>query len=68
VIFGDRVAPDRKHAPLKYVVRERGVRLDAAAEIEQRAGIKLEAARLRIHSPPLATPMFWHKAWTEHLS
>jgi len=40
--FGDRT--DRKHARLKYVVQERGVDF-IRAEVEQRAGIKLEAAR-----------------------
>jgi sulfite reductase (NADPH) hemoprotein beta-component len=40
--FGDRA--DRKHARLKYVVQERGVDW-TRAEIEQRAGIKFEAAR-----------------------
>ena len=40
--FGDRV--DRKHARLKYVVQERGVDW-TRAEVEQRAGIKLEPAR-----------------------
>ncbi len=40
--FGDRV--DRKHARLKYVVQERGVEW-TRAEIESRAGFKLEPAR-----------------------
>ena len=40
--FGDRT--DRKHARLKYVVAERGVDW-MRAEVERRAGIKLEAAR-----------------------
>lgn len=40
--FGDRT--DRKHARLKYVVAERGVDW-THAEIEQRAGFKLEPAR-----------------------
>jgi len=40
--FGDRA--DRKHARLKYVVAERGVDW-MRAEVEHRAGIKLEAAR-----------------------
>ena len=40
--FGDRV--DRKHARLKYVVQEHGADW-TRAEIEQRAGIKLEPAR-----------------------
>jgi sulfite reductase (NADPH) hemoprotein beta-component len=40
--FGDRT--DRKHARLKYVVQERGVDW-TRAEIEKRAGIKLEPAR-----------------------
>ena len=40
--FGDRT--DRKHARLKYVVQERGVDW-TRAEIEKRAGLKLEPAR-----------------------
>ncbi len=40
--FGDRA--DRKHARLKYVVEERGVDW-TCAEIEKRAGCKLEPAR-----------------------
>ena len=40
--FGDRT--DRKHARLKYVVEERGVDW-TRAEIEKRAGVKLEPAR-----------------------
>jgi sulfite reductase (NADPH) hemoprotein beta-component len=40
--FGDRT--DRKHARLKYVVQERGVDW-VRAEIEKRAGFKLEPAR-----------------------
>ena len=40
--FGDRT--DRKHARLKYVVAERGVDW-TRAEIEKRAGVKLEPAR-----------------------
>lgn len=40
--FGDRT--DRKHARFKYVVAERGVDW-VRAEIEQRAGVKLEPAR-----------------------
>src|ERR1043166_7024697 len=40
--FGDRT--DRKHARLKYVVAERGVDW-TRAEVEQRAGMKLEPAR-----------------------
>jgi sulfite reductase (NADPH) hemoprotein beta-component len=40
--FGDRT--DRKHARLKYVVQERGADW-MRAEIEKRAGIKLEPAR-----------------------
>src|SRR6185436_15839483 len=40
--FGDRT--DRKHARLKYVVAERGVDW-MRAEVEQRAGIKLEPPR-----------------------
>lgn len=40
--FSDRT--DRKHARLKYVIAERGVDW-ARAEVEERAGIKLEPAR-----------------------
>src|SRR5262249_16687013 len=40
--FGDRT--NRKHARLKYVLHERGVEW-FRIEVEQRAGIKLEAAR-----------------------
>ncbi|HEX5399984.1 MAG TPA: NADPH-dependent assimilatory sulfite reductase hemoprotein subunit, partial [Verrucomicrobiae bacterium] len=40
--FGDRA--DRKHARLKYVVQERGVDW-TRAEIEKRAGFKLEPAK-----------------------
>lgn len=40
--FGDRT--DRKHARLKYVVQERGVDW-TRAEVEKRAGIRLEPAR-----------------------
>ncbi len=40
--FGDRT--DRKHARLKYVVEEKGVDW-SRAEVEKRAGIKLEPAR-----------------------
>ena len=40
--FGDRI--DRKHARLKYVIQERGADW-ARAEIEKRAGFKLEPAR-----------------------
>ena len=40
--FGDRT--DRKHARLKYVVEERGVDF-IRAEVEARAGLKLEPAR-----------------------
>src|SRR5206468_11407272 len=40
--FGDRA--ERKHARLKYVVQERGVDW-TRAEVEQRAGIKLDPAR-----------------------
>jgi sulfite reductase (NADPH) hemoprotein beta-component len=56
--FGDRT--DRKHARLKYVVAERGVDW-TRAEVEQRAGIKLEPAK-----PYKFTTMGdlygWHKA------
>ncbi|HEY5911997.1 MAG TPA: NADPH-dependent assimilatory sulfite reductase hemoprotein subunit [Verrucomicrobiae bacterium] len=40
--FGDRT--NRKHARLKYVIQERGVDW-FRAELEQRAGVQLEAAR-----------------------
>ena len=40
--FGDRT--ERKHARLKYVVAERGADW-ARAEVEKRAGVRLEAAR-----------------------
>jgi sulfite reductase (NADPH) hemoprotein beta-component len=40
--FGDRA--DRKHARLKYIVQERGVDW-TRAEIEKRAGIRLEPAK-----------------------
>jgi sulfite reductase (NADPH) hemoprotein beta-component len=40
--FGDRT--DRKHARLKYVVAERGVDW-TRAQVEERAGLKLESAR-----------------------
>ncbi|HSY09326.1 MAG TPA: NADPH-dependent assimilatory sulfite reductase hemoprotein subunit, partial [Candidatus Dormibacteraeota bacterium] len=40
--FGDRT--DRKHARLKYVIEERGANW-ARAEVEKRAGIKLESAK-----------------------
>ncbi len=40
--FGDRT--DRKHARLKYVIAERGADW-ARAEVEKRAGIKLEAVK-----------------------
>jgi len=40
--FGDRT--NRKHARLKYVIEERGVEW-FRAEVEQRAGLKLEPAR-----------------------
>lgn len=40
--FGDRA--DRKHARLKYVVAERGVDW-TRAQVEERAGLKLEPAR-----------------------
>lgn len=40
--FGDRA--DRKHARLKYVVQERGVDW-TRAEVERRAGLRLEATR-----------------------
>ncbi len=56
--FGDRT--DRKHARLKYVIAERGVDW-ARAEVEKRAGIKLEPARL--YQFTTSTDMYgWHQA------
>jgi sulfite reductase (NADPH) hemoprotein beta-component len=56
--FGDRV--DRKHARLKYVVAERGVDW-TRAEIEKRAGIKLESTR-PYRFTTTADQYGWHKA------
>jgi sulfite reductase (NADPH) hemoprotein beta-component len=55
--FGDRT--DRKHARLKYVVQERG--LDwTRAEIEARAGLKLESSR-RFLFTTTGDLYGWHK-------
>ncbi len=56
--FGDRT--DRKHARLKYVVQERGVEW-MRTEVEQRAGIKLEAAR-KYEFTTTGDTYGWHKA------
>jgi sulfite reductase (NADPH) hemoprotein beta-component len=56
--FGDRT--DRKHARLKYVVQERGVDW-TRAEVEKRAGIKLEAAR-PFQFTTTGDVYDWHKA------
>lgn len=56
--FGDRT--DRKHARLKYVVAERGVDF-VCAEIERRAGIKLEPVRQYAFLTTNDT-YGWHKA------
>ncbi len=56
--FGDRT--DRKHARLKYVVAERGVDF-VRAEIEKRAGIKLEPVRQYAFLTTNDT-YGWHKA------
>ena len=56
--FGDRT--DRKHARFKYVVAERGVDW-TRAEIEQRAGLKLEPAR-PYHFTTTGDSYGWHKA------
>ncbi len=56
--FGDRT--DRKHARLKYVVAERGVEW-ARTEIENRAGIKLGAAR-PFHFTTTSDAYGWHEA------
>jgi sulfite reductase (NADPH) hemoprotein beta-component len=56
--YGDRT--DRKHARLKYVVQERGVDW-MRAEVEQRAGFKLEAARPS-HFTTTGDTYGWHKA------
>ncbi len=56
--FGDR--SDRKHARLKYVVEERGVDW-TRAEVEERAGFKLEPAR-PFKFTTSADLYGWHKA------
>ncbi len=56
--FGDRV--DRKHARLKYVVQERGADW-TRAEVEKRAGIKLENAR-PFKFETTGDVYGWHKA------
>ncbi len=56
--FGDRT--DRKHARLKYVVQERGVDF-IRAEVEQRAGIKLEAVKPYSFTTT-GDAYGWHKA------
>jgi sulfite reductase (NADPH) hemoprotein beta-component len=56
--FGDRA--DRKHARLKYIIAERGVDW-ARAEIEKRAGFKLEPAKP--YKFTSSTDMYgWHQA------
>ena len=56
--FGDRT--DRKHARLKYVVEERGAAW-MRAEVEQRAGIKLEPPR-EIKFTTTADLLGWHQS------
>ena len=56
--FGDRT--DRKRARLKYVVQDRGVDW-TRAEIEQRAGIKLEPARATQFTT-MSDDYGWHRA------
>ena len=56
--FGDRT--DRKRARLKYVVQDRGVDW-TRAEIEQRAGIKLEPARATQFTT-MSDDYGWHQA------
>ena len=56
--FGDRT--ERKHARLKYVVQERGVDW-TRAEVEKRAGIKLEPAR-GCQFTTTGDTYGWHKA------
>ncbi|MBI5772990.1 MAG: NADPH-dependent assimilatory sulfite reductase hemoprotein subunit [Verrucomicrobia bacterium] len=56
--FGDRT--DRKHARLKYVVAEKGVDW-TRAQVEQRAGIKLEPAR-DYKFTTTSDAYGWHKA------
>jgi len=56
--FGDRT--DRKHARLKYVVEERGVDW-TRAEVEKRAGIKLEPIK-PYQFTTMSDILGWHKA------
>lgn len=56
--FGDRT--DRKHARLKYVVAERGVDW-TRAEVERRAGFKLEPARPFVFTTT-SDQYGWHRA------
>jgi sulfite reductase (NADPH) hemoprotein beta-component len=56
--FGDRT--DRKHARLKYVVQERGVDF-IRNEVNQRAGIQLEAPRA-YEFTTMGDTYGWHKA------
>ncbi|HXG47967.1 MAG TPA: NADPH-dependent assimilatory sulfite reductase hemoprotein subunit [Methylomirabilota bacterium] len=56
--FGDRT--DRKHARLKYVVAERGVDW-TRAEVERRAGFKLEPARPFVFTTT-GDQYGWHRA------
>ncbi len=56
--FGDRT--DRKHARLKYVVKERGVEW-TRAEIERRAGLTLEPPR-PYHFTTTHDLLGWHRA------
>ena len=55
--FGDRT--NRKHARLKYVLEERGVDW-FRAEVEKRAGFKLEPAR-PYHFTKQGDLLGWHK-------
>jgi sulfite reductase (NADPH) hemoprotein beta-component len=56
--YGDRT--ERKHARLKYVVAERGVDW-TRAEVEKRAGLKLEPAR-EVRFTTTADAYGWHHA------
>ncbi len=56
--YGDRT--DRKHARLKYVVQERGVDW-TRAEVERRAGIRLEPPR-PFHFTHTHDLLGWHEA------
>jgi len=56
--FGDRT--DRRHARLKYVVADRGVDW-TRAEVEKRAGLKLEPAR-PFKFTTMSDLYGWHKA------